>query len=64
MIYYQTDISAYTSSAGILTPLDYLFEWREGGKEIAFDASRGRLRFAPPTQEMMDQLESAVKRHS
>jgi len=60
VIYYQCDVCAYTSSGGLITALDSLYQWKEGGSEIVFDEAKGRLKFAAPTEEVFQQLEGAV----
>ena len=61
LIYYQVDVCAYTSSAGILSPLDHLFVWKPGTSEILLDEERKHLKFAAPIEKKLQLLERAVK---
>jgi len=44
-IYYQMDVAAYTSMAGIMNVLDDLFDWDAKHQEIVYDKKLARLRF-------------------
>lgn len=56
LVYYQCDVSAYTSRTGRTGILDDLFEWRVPGVEIKLDPASGLLKFSDKVQAQMDQL--------
>lgn len=62
VVYYQCDVAAYTSSAGILPTLDGVFEWETLGLApvIRFDREAGRLVFSERVRPRFERLECEV----
>ena len=59
VIYYQCDIAGYTTDAGGLAYLEYLFEYKDNKK--VFDIVNRRLKFSPIFETKFVELEKFLK---